>query len=95
MPLSLPLLNLQLGAFPFTLLVTCLIKIFLIRKFIYKADQLESKFVEIINPKKINIVIRCIYKHPDMNGCFRNNYLSHILEIVSKEQKQKTGLSSW
>ena len=33
---------------------------------IYKANQLESTFVEIINPQKSNIVIGCLYKH---HGC--------------------------
>ena len=41
---------------------------------IYKADQSESTFVEIINPK---IVIGCFYKHPNMDVAnFKNNYLS-------------------
>ena len=53
---------------------------------IYKANQLESTFVEIINPKKSNIVIDCLYKHPNMDvPDFKNNYLSQIFEIVSKE----------
>ena len=53
---------------------------------IYKADQLESTFVEIINPKKSNIVIGCFYKHPNMDVLdFKNNYLSQIFEIVSQE----------
>ena len=46
---------------------------------IYKAKQLESTFVEIINPKKSNIVIGCLYKHPNMDVLdFKNNYLSQI-----------------
>ena len=56
---------------------------------IYKSNQLESTFVEIINPKKSNIIIGCIYKHPNMDVTdFKNNYFSQIFEIVSKEQKQ-------
>ena len=56
---------------------------------IYKSNQLESTFIEIINPKKSNFVIGCIYKHPNMDVTdFKNNYLSQIFEIVSKEQKQ-------
>ena len=56
---------------------------------IYKANQLESTFVEIINPKKCNIVIGCLYKHPNMDVLdFKNNYLSQIFEIVPKEQKR-------
>ena len=54
-----------------------------------KANQLESTFVEIINPKKSNIVIGCLYKHPNMDVLdFKNNYLRQIFEIVSKERKQ-------
>ena len=53
---------------------------------IYKANQLESTFVEIINPKKSNIVIGCLYKHPNMDVLdFKNNHLSQIFENVSKE----------
>ena len=56
---------------------------------IYKANLLEATFVEIINPKKSNIVIGCLYKHPDMDVLdFNNNYLNQIFEIVSKERKQ-------
>ena len=56
---------------------------------IYKSNQLEATFVEITNPKKSNIVIGCIYKHPNMDATdFKNNYLSQIFEIVSIEQKQ-------
>ena len=34
---------------------------------IYKANQLESTFAEIINPKKSNIATGCLYKHPNMD----------------------------
>ena len=41
---------------------------------IYKANQLESTFVEISNPQKINIAIGCLYKHPNMDVLdFKNN----------------------
>ena len=56
---------------------------------VYKANQLESTFVEIINPKKSNIVIGCLCKHPNMDILdFKNNYLRQIFEIVYKERKQ-------
>ena len=56
---------------------------------VYKANQLESTFVEIINPQKSNIVIGCLYKHPNMDVLdFKNNYLRQIFEIVSTERKQ-------
>ena len=50
----------------------------------------KQKFVEIINkPKKVyTTAIGCL-KHPDMDVLdFKNNCLSQIFEIVSKEQKQ-------
>ena len=34
---------------------------------IYKSFELESTFIEICNPKKTNIIVGCIYKHPNMN----------------------------
>ena len=56
---------------------------------IYKSNQLESTFVEITNHKKINFVIGCIYKHPDKDLTdFKNNYLTKMFEIVSKEQNR-------
>ena len=45
--------------------------------YIYKANQLESTFVEIINSQESNIVIGCVYKHPNMDILhFKNNYLN-------------------
>ena len=42
-----------------------------------------------MNPKKSNIVISCLYKHPNMDVLdFKNNYLNQMFEIVFKEQKQ-------
>ena len=56
---------------------------------IYKFNQLESTFDERINPTKSNIVIGCIYKHPNRDvPDFKNNCLNQIFEIVSKEQKE-------
>ena len=55
----------------------------------YKANQLESTFLEIINPKKGNIIIGCLRKHPNMDVLdLKNSYLSQIFETVSKELKQ-------
>ena len=34
---------------------------------IYKSGELESKFIEIINHKKSNILVGCIYRHPVMD----------------------------
>ena len=56
---------------------------------IYKANQLESTFVEIIKSKKSNLVIGWLYKHPSMEVLdFKNNFLKQIFEIVSKKRKQ-------
>ena len=42
-----------------------------------------------INPKKINIVIGCIYKHPNIDVLdFKKNYRSQIFETVSKEREK-------
>ena len=30
---------------------------------IYKSTELESTFIEILNPKKINVIVGCIYRH--------------------------------
>ena len=54
---------------------------------IYKSNELESTFIEILNPRKSNIIIGCIYKHPSMDlNDFDTNYLNNILYKVSKEQ---------
>ena len=55
---------------------------------IYKSFELESTFVEICNPKKTNIIVGCIYKHPNMNiNEFNDDYLNELLDKLSKENK--------
>ena len=55
---------------------------------INKSNELESTFVEILNPKKSIIIIGCIYKHPSMDlNDFNTNFLNSLLDKVSKEQK--------
>ena len=55
---------------------------------IYKSNELESTFIEVLNPKKSNIIIGCIYKYPSMDlNDFNTNYLNNLLDKVSKEQK--------
>ena len=34
---------------------------------LYKTNQLESTFIEIIRSKKSNIIVGCLYKHPVMD----------------------------
>ena len=55
---------------------------------IYKKSELESKFIEIVNPRKSNIIVGIIYRHPSMDlNDFNCNYLNKLLENISKEQK--------
>ena len=55
---------------------------------IYKKNELESTFIEIVNPKKSNILVGVIYRHPSMDLTdFNCNYLNKLLENISKEQK--------
>ena len=48
---------------------------------IYKSNELESTFIEILNPKNSNIIISCIYEHPSMDlSDVKNNYLNNLLD---------------
>ena len=52
---------------------------------IYKKCVLECTFSEIINPKKSNIIIGSIYRHPNMDlNDFNNGYLNRLLAKLSK-----------
>ena len=55
---------------------------------IYKKNELESTFTKIINPRKSNIIVGVIYRHPSMDLInFNCNYLNKLLQNISKEQK--------
>ena len=55
---------------------------------IYTKNELESTFIEIVNPKKSNILVGDIYRHPSMDFAdFNCNSLNKLLENISKEQK--------
>ena len=55
---------------------------------IYKSFELESTFIEICNTKRTNIIIGCIYKHPNMNiNEFNDDYLNELLDKLSKENQ--------
>ena len=55
---------------------------------IYKKNELESAFIEIVNSRKSNIIVGVIYRHPSMDLTdFDCNYLNQLLESVSKEKK--------
>ena len=51
---------------------------------IYKSAEIESTFIEIINDKKLNILVGSIYRHPvmDLNE-FNNYYLNELLHKLS------------
>ena len=60
---------------------------------IYKSHHLESIFVEVILPKRPNIIIGCIYRHSSMDICiFNHHYLNPLLEKLSKENDKKVFL---
>ena len=46
---------------------------------IFQKFELESTFVEIINPKKSNIIFGTIYRHPKMDVTELNNILKNLL----------------
>ena len=54
---------------------------------IYKANQLESTFVEKVNPKKSNIVIGCLYKHPNMD-VLDFTILAKFLKLYPKNENR-------
>ena len=57
---------------------------------LYKPHKIESIFVEVIMPKKTNIIVGSIYRHPDNNtDDFNPNYLRSILHKLSKESSKK------
>ena len=55
---------------------------------IYKSFELESKFIEICIRKKMGIIIKCIYKHLDMNiNQFKDDYLNELFDKFPEENK--------
>ena len=56
---------------------------------LYKTRELESVFIEIINPKGKNVIVACIYRHPSMNPTeFIDIYLSELLQKLSRKDKK-------
>ena len=53
---------------------------------VYKSTELESTFIEILNPKKPNVIVTCIYPHPHMD-LNEFNDINNILDKLSKENK--------
>ena len=55
---------------------------------IYKKNELESTFIEIVNPRKSNFVVGVIYRHPSMDLTdFNCNYLNYY-RISPKNKNQ-------
>ena len=54
---------------------------------IYKKFELESTFVEIINPEKSSIIVGTICRHPKMDVTEFNNILNNLLKKINQEQK--------
>ena len=87
MPLNSPLLNPQQEEFWSKLQIIPLISQGLAFKSTKKRD-LESIRIQIINPNKSNMIIGCIYRHPNMDlNYFNNDYLNPLLAKLSKEKK--------
>ena len=55
---------------------------------IYKSAELESTFIEILNPKRTNVIVGCICCRPhiDLNE-FNDYYINNLLDKLSKENK--------
>ena len=54
---------------------------------LYKPLHLETVFVEIIFPKKSNLIVGCIYKHPCMSISEFNDVISPVLQQISLENR--------
>ena len=52
---------------------------------IYKRSELESTFIEVVNPRKSNLIVGVIYRHPSMDlNDFNCNHLNKLLQNISK-----------
>ena len=57
---------------------------------LYKTKELEMTFIKVIFPKRKNLAVGTIYRHPCMDvDEFNTQYLPKILSRISKEIKQK------
>ena len=56
---------------------------------LYKSKEIESSFIEIIESKKENAIIGCIYKGLNVSvGEFTNDFLEPLLEKRSTEKRK-------
>ena len=54
---------------------------------IYKPTELELTFTEILNPKKTNMIVGCIYCHPhkdlkEFNDYYVNNHCKRKITVL-------------
>ena len=57
---------------------------------IYDSKNLESTFIEIINPKESNHIVGVVYRHPNMNSSqFIDDKLNSLFGKLSLEQNNK------
>ena len=48
----------------------------------YKSKELESFFIEVVNPKSTNDIIGVVYRHPCMNDIlFNDDYLKKLCDL--------------
>ena len=59
---------------------------------IYKSAEIESIFIEIINHKKLNSLVGCIYRHTLM---VLNEFNDYYLNVLYTRFPQKTNLLSF
>ena len=54
----------------------------------YEAGKMESVFLEILNDKKKNTIIGCIYRHPTMDvKSFNEKYFNNVISKITTEKK--------
>ena len=68
--------------YPITCLINHKLTLICIKK------QLEYTIIEIINSRESNIVVSCVYRHPNMDILDFNSLINQLLDKISKEQKQ-------
>jgi len=54
---------------------------------IYMKGELKSVFVEVIHEKGPNIILGCIYRHPNIDLDTFNIIYSYLLERINTEKK--------
>ena len=60
-----------------------------LEKVMYSPKELESTFVEIINPQNVNTIVGSIYRHPCMDGDdFNENFLRPFICKLSNKFKK-------